>query len=418
MSPQPVRVLQVIARLNVGGTAYHVTTLAGCVDQSRFDTLLVTGRLGKDEGSFEDMADRHGAHLERLDSLSPDLNVKADLKALFALIRMMRRFRPDIVHTHTAKAGTLGRLAARLAFVRRPLIVHTYHGHVLSDYFGPAKTRVFRAIERVLAPITDCLIAVSTATAEELVGFGVGRRDRYRVIHNGIDLEPFLAIGPSDGEATRRELGVADDELLVLFVGRLVPIKRVDVLLDAAAHARSQGAPVRVAVVGDGELRAQLEAQTHALGLDDFVTFLGFRRDLPVLTAAADLAVLCSDNEAMGMALVEAAAAGKPAIGTDVGGVAEVVPTDALVGKGDALGLGKKMAEAACDRAALVTRGAEARELVRYEYSDRRLVADIETLYDELLFARRRNRAQQPWRVASRYVTRSHSAPISPSNRR
>lgn len=147
-----------------------------------------------------------------------------DIKALLALVSIMRRFRPDIVHTHTAKAGTLGRLAARVAFRRRPVVVHTYHGHVLSGYFAPAKTEVFRTIERELARMSDCLLALSRATADELVALKVAPREQFRVMPTGLDLEAFLAVEPSDGAAMRTELGATDGELLAMYVGRLVAI--------------------------------------------------------------------------------------------------------------------------------------------------------------------------------------------------
>ncbi|HVE93954.1 MAG TPA: glycosyltransferase [Acidimicrobiales bacterium] len=382
------RVLRIIARLNIGGPAHHVSILSGRLDPARFETLLVAGRLGRGEGSLEHLAERHGAQLTCVRSMGPELRPWHDLRALVELVVLIRRFRPDIVHTHTAKGGTLGRLAA-LTMRPRPIVVHTYHGHVLSGYFGERKSMVFRRIEQLLARFTDCLIGVSAATVDDLVAMGIAPRERFRVIYNGLDLEPFLAVTAEDGAPLRKELGATDDDLLVAYIGRLVPIKRVDVLLDAVCHARSAGARVRVAIAGDGELRSDLEAQARALKIDDVVTFLGFRDDLPELAAASDVVVLCSDQEAMGMALVEAAAAGRPGIATDVGGVSELLPPDALVPPGDPRAMGDRLAAAAADREGLRRRGAEAREQVRELFSYPRLLADVEDLYEELL----RNRA-------------------------
>lgn len=376
--------MRIIARLNIGGPAHHVSILSGRLDPSRFETLLVAGQLGPGEGSLEDLPALHGAELKRVATMGPELHPWQDLKALFELVRVMRRFRPDIVHTHTAKGGTLGRLAT-LAVYPRPIVVHTYHGHVLVGYFSQKKSRVFRRIEQILARRTDCLIGVSRSTVQDLIDMKIAPPDRFRVIHNGLDLEPFLAVTAANGEGLRKELGVRDDDLLVAFVGRLVAIKRVDVLLVAVAHARAAGAHLRVAIAGDGELRSDLEDQARDLGIDGIVTFLGFRRDLCALLGACDVVVLCSDQEAMGMALVEAAAAGRPAIATDVGGVSEIVPTEALAPPGDARALGDLMLAAADDRKDLERRGADARELVRQEFSYPRLVADVEALYEELL---------------------------------
>jgi glycosyltransferase involved in cell wall biosynthesis len=266
--------------------------------------------------------------------------------------------------------------------------VHTYHGHVLSGYFGPAKTEVFRRIEQGLARRTDCLIGLSQATVDELVAINVAPRERFRTIPTGLDLAAFLAVQQSDGCELRAVLGVEDDELLAAFVGRLAPIKRVDILLRAVAHARGAGARIRLAVVGDGELRETLEAHAAELGLSEAVTFLGFRRDLPQVAAACDLAVLSSDNEGIPVALIEAAAAGKPAIGTDVGGVSDVVPRADLVPAGDHRALGERLIAATRERAALPRKGEAARARVRETFAYERLLRDIAALYDELLAAR------------------------------
>jgi len=389
-----VRVLRVIARLNIGGPAHHVSILSGRLDPERFETLLVAGEVGRGEGSFDDLAARHGARVRRLPSLGPDLRAGSDLPALRALARIVRGFQPDIVHTHTAKAGTLGRLAALAAGRgdRRPIVIHTYHGHVLSGYFSPAKTSVFRGIERALARISDRLVGVSQATVDELVAMRIAPADRFRVVPIGLDLDPFLAVGRTGDGALRAELGARPDELLALFVGRLAPIKRVDVLLEAVAHARRAGAPVQLAVAGDGDLRPALEARARELGLTDAVTFLGFRRDLPELSAASDVAVLSSDNEGTPVSLIEAAAAGLPSIATAVGGVADIVVpgTGHLVAPGDAVALGQRLADAARDPEALRQMGATARGHVRDAYGAERLLRDVAGLYDELLAARGR----------------------------
>lgn len=300
----------------------------------------------------------------------------------------MRTFQPDIVHTHTAKAGALGRLAARLALGARPIVVHTYHGHVLSGYFPPAKQCAYRLLERGLARTTDQLIGVSQATVDELVALRVAPASRFAAIPIGLDLDPFLAAGPADGAEFRRELGVGPDEVLAVFVGRLVPIKRVDVLLGALTAAGRAGARLRLAIVGDGPLRAELEARSRTLGVD--AEFCGFRTDLPRIAAAADVAVLSSDNEGTPVALIEAAAAACPAVSTHVGGVADIVRPDTgiLVAPGDALALGRGLATLAGDRDLRQRMGAAARRHVAPRFGAERLVRDIDALYASLLAAR------------------------------
>jgi glycosyltransferase involved in cell wall biosynthesis len=378
--------MRIIARMNIGGPAYHVSLLSGCMDRERYETLLLTGSLGAQEGSLEGLAERYGATKRTVPGLRPELDPVADVRALVALSRAIRRFRPRIVHTHTAKAGTLGRLAALITPGPRPLLVHTYHGHVLSGYFGRAKQGVFRAIERWLGRRSDCLIGVSEATVDELVEMRIAPREKFRAIPIGLDLESFLTAGRADGDGFRGEVGAAAEEVLAVFVGRLVPIKRVDLLLDAVAGARAEGAPLRLAIVGDGELREELERQVADLGLAGVVAFTGFRTDLPAIAAAADVAVLSSANEGTPVALIEAAAAARPAVATDVGGVREIVTpeTGIAVPSGDAPALTRALVELASDRGRREAMGAAARSHVRARYSSERLVRDITSLYDEL----------------------------------
>ncbi len=388
-APRRVRVMRIIARLNVGGPAHHVSILSGRLDPTRYETLLFAGRLGSGEGSFEHLPAHHGAEVRYIDGLGPELEPRQDIRALVSLACAMRRFRPHIVHTHTAKAGTLGRIAARAALGPRPIVVHTYHGHVLSGYFGPVKTRAFRAIERVLASMSDQLIGVSRATVDDLVAMRIAPRSRFTVIPVGLDLDDFLDVEPSAGDAFRREVGATEDDLLALFVGRLAPIKRLDVLLEGVAIARREGAPLRLAVVGDGELRAELEAKARALHLDAAVTFCGFRTDLTSTVAAADVAVLSSDNEGTPVALIEAAAAARPAVSTRVGGVADIVRADTgiLVAAGDSQELARALVRIWQNPAARSRMGDAGRAHVRDAFSAQRLVRDIDDLYMRLLTA-------------------------------
>jgi glycosyltransferase involved in cell wall biosynthesis len=375
-------VLRVIARLNIGGPAYHVSLLSGRLDPDRYETLLVAGRPGPGEGSFERLASHYGARLELLPSLSPAIDARADMRSLRALRSIVRSFRPHIVHTHTAKAGALGRSAALSVGRPRPLIVHTYHGHVLKGYFGPAVTAGYRAVERGLGRFSDRLVGVSQATVDELVLLGVAPPERFTVVPIGLELERFLSLDPRPDPASQ--------EVAALYAGRLVPIKRVDVLLRALAHALAAGARVRLTVLGDGELRPALEALALELGIGDATSFLGYRDDVLPYLAEADMAVLSSANEGTPVALIEAAAAGRPLVGTDVGGVADVIApgTGKLVESGDDVALGAVLAELAGDRKLRLEMGSRAREHVRERYSQERLLSDMDRLYQELLAMR------------------------------
>jgi glycosyltransferase involved in cell wall biosynthesis len=369
--------------MNIGGPAHHVALLSGRLDPGRYETLLVAGRPGPGEGSFEGLARRYGANMMLLPSLSPEIDVREDARSLRALARVVRGFRPHIVHTHTAKAGALGRTAAVLGTGGRPIIVHTYHGHVLEGYFGPAVTAGYRAVERGLARVSDRLVGVSEATVDDLVRLRVAPRERFSIIPLGLDLDRFLALEPRPEPE--------DGEAVALYAGRLVPIKRVDVLLRALARARASGTPLRLVLLGDGTMRPELEALAHELGIAASVTFLGYREDVAPYLAEADMAVLSSANEGTPVALIEAAAAGRALVGTCVGGVPDVVAdgTGRLVASGDEAGLADALSELARDRGLRLELGARAREHVRGRYAAERLVEDVDRLYGELLAGRR-----------------------------
>jgi len=387
--PQTVRVLRIIARMNVGGPAHHVSILGGRLDRRGYETLLIAGEVGEGEGCAVELAHGRGARLQILAHLAPEVRPIADLRALLSLVGVMRSFRPDVVHTHTAKAGFLGRLAAVLAVRPRPKVVHTYHGHVLEGYFGRPKTELYRRLERAAARVTDVLVGVSQPTVDDLVRLRIAPPERFRVIPLGLELDPFLALDlhPDPHAPLRRACGAASGDVVAVIAGRLAPIKRVDVALQAVGAARAAGAPLHLLVVGDGELRADLEAQSAALGLSDHVHFAGFRDDMPDLVAAADLALLTSDNEGTPVALIEAAAGGRPAVATDVGGVASVVPDGAgrRCPAGDVVALGAALAELAGDPELRRSCGQAARAHVAGRFAADRLVDDIDALYRSLL---------------------------------
>jgi len=371
--------------MNMGGPAYHVSLLSGRLDPDRYETLLACGDLGPGEASLENLAHRYGAHLVRVPGLSPSIDPRGDTRALRTLVGLVRRVQPHIVHTHTAKAGFLGRLAA-LAQRPRPVIVHTYHGHVLEGYFTPPVTRVYRTLERACGRFSDCLIGVSQATVDDLVRLGVAQRERFRVIPLGLDLAPFVRAGERERRQFRSEMGIREGDVLLTYVGRLAPIKRVDLLIRALAEARRTNDRIVLAIVGDGAARAQLEGLAAELKIARAVRFAGYRSDMPAVAAGGDIAVLASDNEGTPVSLIEAGAAAKPAVATRVGGTPDVVREDCgqLIGRGDASALASAVTALAGDPSARARMGAAAREHVLSSFSAERLLADIEALYAEL----------------------------------
>ena len=375
--------------MNVGGPAHQVSILGGRLDRRGYETVLVTGRVGQGEASAQHLARERGARLLTLPTLSPEIRPLDDLRALVSLIRLIRRFRPSVVHTHTAKAGFLGRIAARVAVRPQPRIVHTYHGHVLEGYYSRPVTALYRRLERFCATFSDALVGVSQSTVDDLVRLGVAPRERFQVVPLGLELEPFLALNevPDTDVPLRREAGAGTDDVIVAVTGRLAPIKRVNVALEAVALARAKGAPLRLVVVGDGTLRPELERRARELGLGDAAYFAGFRADMPAVVAAEDLALLSSANEGTPVALIEAAAGGRPAIATDVGGVRLVVPDGGgrIVAPGDVQALADALIELSGDRELRIALGRAARAHVADRFDAERLVDDIDRLYRALL---------------------------------
>lgn len=370
----------------MGGPAHIAALLGGRrFHPDRYETLLVHGSLAPGEESLAELAEEEGAKMRFLPELQQPVQPLRDAEALAKLVRLARRFRPHVVHTHTAKAGFLGRQAA-LAVRPRPALVHTYHGHVLEGYFGAAKSRLYLEMERALARVSDCLIGVSQATVDDLVRLGVAPPSKFRVLPLGLDLDGLAGLPGELRAGSRAELGVGEGEILLVFVGRIAPIKRLDLLLRALAGAREADSRLRLAIVGDGGERPQLERQAAGLGIADDVLFLGYRRELRPVFAAADVAVLSSDNEGTPVSLIEAAAAGLPAVATDVGGVREVVgeETGILVPRDDAAALAAAIVEMSSDAARRERCGRAARHHAIDSYSAKRLLSDVDKLYREL----------------------------------
>lgn len=389
-----MKVLRVITRLNIGGPAIQAIRLTTDLRHRGVDTTLVHGRLGAKEGDMRYLLPPVGADLRYVPSLQRAIAPLADAKAFLALLALMRRVRPDIVHTHMAKAGLLGRMAAlvynRTSGRRHPAkIVHTYHGHVLDGYFRPAVARAFVRLERWLARDTDVLVAISPRIRDELVQrFRIAPERAFQVVPLGFDLTALAAITDADRAAARRRLDLPAGAHVVATVGRLTAIKRHDLLLDAVAEVTAVVPRLVLLIAGDGELRQALHARAQALGLNDRIRWLGWRRDLETIYGAADVFALTSDNEGTPVALIEAMAAGTSSVSTNVGGVADVV-TDRSVGMLVPPDSPSELADALIDliRSAELRRemGARARQAVIARYGLERLLSDIDGLYRSML---------------------------------
>jgi glycosyltransferase involved in cell wall biosynthesis len=388
MPTRPIRVLRVIARLNVGGPALHVTYLARGLAARGYETTLVAGDVARGEESMAFVAEHAGVEIVRLPGLSRELAPLRDAVAAVRLARIIRQVRPDVVHTHTAKAGAVGRTAALLSGLRRrPVVVHTFHGHVLRGYFGRTGTLVFRAIETLLARATDRLVAVSPEVRDELVGLGVAPASKFSVIRLGIELEPRVSFD-GDPIEVRRRLGIEADRFVVGWFGRMTAVKRTDDLLATLAALRARRVDALLLLVGDGDDREHLEQHAHDLGLARSCLFLGYQEGVAAWYAICDAVVLTSASEGTPVTIIEALAAARPVVATAVGGVPDVVvdgETGFLVPPGDTQAIAERLELLAGDPALRASMGATGRERVLRRYSVDRLVGDVDALYRELL---------------------------------
>jgi glycosyltransferase involved in cell wall biosynthesis len=384
---RPIRVLRVIARLNVGGPALHVSYLARGLAGRGYETTLVAGDVGRGEESMAFVAEQAGVDVVRLPGLSRELSPLRDLVATVRLAGMIRRLRPDIVHTHTAKAGAVGRVAALLAGRRRPVVVHTFHGHVLRGYFGTAGSLLFRAIETVLGRFTDSLVAVSPEVRDELVSMGVAPASRFSVVRLGIELQPRVRC-EDEPAALRHRYGIGPDRFVVGWFGRMTAVKRTEDLLDALAALRERGIDALLLLVGDGTDRERLEQLAHGRGLAKSCLFAGYQEDVAPWYAVCDAVVLTSANEGTPVTIIEALAAGRPVVATNVGGVRDVVDEGVsgfLVRSGDTHAIAERLEMLARDPERRSAMGEAGRTRVLERYAVSRLVDDVDALYRDLL---------------------------------
>jgi glycosyltransferase involved in cell wall biosynthesis len=390
--PQRLHIVRIIARLNVGGPSIQAITLTASMRALGFETELVRGREGLREGSMDSLTARLGVRPVTLPWLRREIGAR-DLVALGQLWRLLRREAPDIVHTHAAKAGTLGRLAALISPRRRTVLVHTFHGHVLEGYFSARTARIFQTIERLLAARTDCLIAVSREVRDDLLRLGIAPPHKVQVVPLGFDLDRFV-ISDSDrrrrGAEFRERWNIDRNCRLVTLVARLVPIKRVDRFLRIAERLVADPR-LRFLIVGDGELHDRLRTSPEAARLGERLTWTGFLDQIEDVHFASDMVVLTSDNEGTPVSLIEAHAAGRPVVSTDVGGVRAVVDdgvSGLLVARDDQQGFAAAIGRLAQDEPLARSMGAAGRVHATETFTLDRLTTHLDRLYRELATAK------------------------------
>lgn len=405
-----MQIVRIIARLNVGGPARHVVWLTEALQGDGFESKLVAGTVPEGEEDMSYFAAEHGVKPIFVEEMSRELSIR-DAISLLKIYRILKAERPDVVHTHTAKAGTVGRAAAFLyrwftwgTLIGRPRkvkVVHTFHGHVFHSYYGKWKTRIFILIEKVLARLaTDKIVVITAQQFREIYeDVGIGRRSQFEIVPLGIDLSAF-----TDGEKRRsefrQEIGVGEDELLIGFVGRLTEIKNISLLLKAAKDylAEPDSPTARFVIVGDGHLRRELEKLTAELGIGDSVVFAGNRDDANRVYAGLDIVALTSLNEGTPLSLIEAMAAKRPVISTRVGGVVDLLGNEEEESEGfsvcergisvqseDAENFTKGLLYLAKNERLRVSLGEKGYQFVVSKYAKERLITDVKDLYVRLL---------------------------------
>ena len=313
---RPIKVMQVIARMNVGGPAVLVADLMRNFDPGVVKAVLVTGFCDENESDYLDKVAKD-VKAVRVPGLGRSISPLRDANAFSLLLKEIRKFKPDVIHTHTAKAGVLGRIAGLLA-APTAMRVHTFHGHLLHGYFGKSKTRLVILVEKFLALTTHRIIAIGNSVKQDLVDAGIGKESKYEVIFPG--LQPLKV---SSKEAAKKSLSLDSSKTYLVFVGRLTQIKRPDRLLEIARYLNTNHPDSQILVAGAGELLDSIKSKSEAEGLP--MTFLGWRNDIDLILSAADIAILCSDNEGIPLTLIQASQAGLPVVSTDVGSVSDIV---------------------------------------------------------------------------------------------
>ncbi|MGI8861972.1 MAG: glycosyltransferase [Gaiellaceae bacterium] len=372
----------------MGGPAIHVANLAAGLETRGYHTTLVAGSLARGEDSMAFLAERLGVTVVSVEELQREVSVLHDARSVLRVAELIRDERPHVLHTHTAKAGAIARAAALLAVgARPPVVLHTFHGHVLKGYFDAGRTAFFRQVERTLARASDVLVAVSPEVRDELVELGVAPLEKFVVIRLGIPLEERLGDPTADSDY-RRLYGIPKDAFVVGWVGRMTGIKDTGAVVDIVRAVRERGVHAVLCMVGDGPDREGLEQLAHKLGIARYCYFVGYQSDVAGYYRLFDAFLLPSVNEGTPVSAIESLASGTPVVANRVGGVPDVVRDGVdgfLVEPGDVDAAAARLAELAADPALRSRLGESGRARVLERYSVERLVDDVDRLYRSLL---------------------------------
>jgi glycosyltransferase involved in cell wall biosynthesis len=377
-SIRPIRVLRIISRMNVGGPAVQISGLMRGLDTASFEHKLLTGHCDENESDYL-ISTAKDINVTRIDGLGRSIKPIADIRALIDVIKIIREFQPDIVHTHTAKAGVIGRMASILSG-HQSIRVHTFHGHLLQGYFSPWKTRVVVFVEFLLGIFTKRLVAVGSNVQRDLIHAGIGNKEKFLVIPPGLTLGEI----PSSKSA-KKTLNLDTGFFYCSLIGRVTQIKRPDRFLNVVEELVSRNINVKFIIAGSGELFKNTEKLIKEKSLP--VLCLGWRSDIELILAASDIVILTSDNEGTPLSLIQAGMAGIPVVSTNVGSVSEIVLNQktGLITSLDVRDLADAVQSLVEDTALHKKLGGEAQKFTLNNFSVNRLIADHEALYRGLI---------------------------------
>ena len=373
-----IRVLRIIARMNVGGPAVQITNLMRGLNPSRFEHKLVTGFCEEDEVDYLDSS-AHDISVVRVPGLGRSINLFLDLASIMKVVKIIRSFKPHVVHTHTAKAGVIGRLASVLSG-HKSVRVHTFHGHVLHGYFSKNKTKLYVFIEQLFALITNKFVCVGAKVRNDLVGAGIGDLDKYVVFPPGVE-KPLTF----DREKATLQLNIPPNKIYCLYLGRVTKIKRPDRLIDVATILKNDGVGVTFLLAGGGDLLDEMKALSESADLP--IIFMGWQHNLDALFSVSDILVMTSDNEGTPLSAIQAQLAGVPVVSTNVGSINEILldGTSAFLTTLEPQQLAAKIKFLAINSKERVEMGEAGKIFAGDKFSPERLVKDHENLYTELI---------------------------------
>ena len=380
------KILRILNRFNVGGPTYNVAYLTKYLSDE-YTTVLIGGEREESEASSEYILKELDIPYTIVPDMKRSISLKNDIKALREIISIIKKEKPDIVHTHASKAGMLGRLAAKICGV--PYIFHTFHGHVFHSYFGKKKTSFFIHLERLLARWSTAIIAISDIQKHELGDiYKICQPEKIQVVPLGFDLHKFTEQTDEKRKQFRTQYNLQDDEIAIGIVGRLAPVKNHEMFIDAICNCQKQTSKkIRAFIIGDGELAEQLQTYCKNTNTEQIITFTSWIKDVDVAYAGLDIVALTSFNEGTPVSIIEAQAAGKPVVSTNVGGISDIVQEDetALLSEIDTEKFTEKLTRLINDDDLREKMSEKSRHFSDSKFSYVRLCTDMENVYKKFM---------------------------------